>query len=184
MGAQEHPPGSVVPRWRRDAVGAQDLADSGGSYPVPEPAKLALDPDHTPPGVLPGQAHDQRGEFVRYRRASRWPGLAPLGRNQAAVPAQQRAGRHDPPGPQALGHDPGQRGKDRPVSPGHPRSGVWSGAARPPRAAARVSPRPWTMRTGTAARARTTCCDYRARGCVRRGLPGRFDVPVVVGDLL
>jgi hypothetical protein len=37
VGAQEYAPGSVVLRWRRDAVGAQDLADSGGSYPVPEP---------------------------------------------------------------------------------------------------------------------------------------------------
>jgi len=124
VGAQEHAPGSVVPRWRRDAVHPQGLADGGGGYPVAEPAQLALDPDHAPPGVLPGQAHDQRDELVGDRRAARWPGLAPLGRSQALMPAEQRAGSHDPPSTQALGHDPVQRGEDGPVGPGHARSGV------------------------------------------------------------
>ena len=73
VGAQEDAPGFVMPGWRRDAVGAQDLADGGGGHPVAEPAQLALDPDYTPPGVFPGQAHDQRGELVRYRRAARRP---------------------------------------------------------------------------------------------------------------
>jgi hypothetical protein len=45
-------------------VAAEDLADGGGGYPVAEPAQLALDPYHTPPSVLPGQAHDQRDELV------------------------------------------------------------------------------------------------------------------------
>ena len=117
-------PGSVMPRWRRDAVGAQDLADGGGSHPMPEPVQLALDPDHAPPGVLPRQAHDQRDELLRDRRASRRPGLTPLHRHQAPVPAQERAGRHDPPGPQPLRHDPGERGEHGPVGPGHARSGV------------------------------------------------------------
>ena len=53
-----------MPRWRRDAVGAQDLADGGGGHPVAEPVQLALDPDPAPPGVLPGQAHDQRDELM------------------------------------------------------------------------------------------------------------------------
>jgi len=111
-------------RWRRYAVGAQDLPDGGGGHPVPEPAQLALDPDHTPPGVLPGQAHDQRDELVSQRRTARRPGLAPLGRHQPPVPAQQRARSHDPPGPEPLLHDPRQRGENGPISPGHPRSGV------------------------------------------------------------
>jgi hypothetical protein len=111
VGAQEHAPGSVMSRRRRNSVGAQDLADGGGGYPVAEPTQFALDPDHAPPGVLPGQAHDQRDELAGYRRAARWPGLAPLRRYQALVPAQQRAGRHDPPGPQCFRHDPGQRDK-------------------------------------------------------------------------
>ena len=80
VGAQEHPPGPVMPRWRRDAVGAQDLADGKGRHPVPEPAQLALDPDHAPPGVLPGQAHNQLGQVIGYRWAARRPGLAPLRR--------------------------------------------------------------------------------------------------------
>ena len=40
-----------------------EIAESFGvsqptiGYPVTEPAQLALDPDHTPPGVLPGTCH-------------------------------------------------------------------------------------------------------------------------------
>jgi hypothetical protein len=111
-------------RWRRDAVSAQDLADGGGGRPVPEPTQLALDPDHAPPGVLPGQAHDQRDELVRHRRTARRPGLAPFGRYQPPMPAQQRARSHDPRGAQRFRHDPRQRGEHGPIGPGHPRSGV------------------------------------------------------------
>ena len=67
---------------------------------------------------------NQRDELLRYRRAARRPGLAPLRRHQPPVPAQQRAGSHDPPGPQPFRHDPRQRGEDGPVGPGHARSGV------------------------------------------------------------
>jgi hypothetical protein len=70
VGAQEDAPGFVMPGWRRDAVGAQDLADGGGCYPVAEPAQLALDPYYASPGVLPGQPQDQRDELVRNRRAA------------------------------------------------------------------------------------------------------------------
>jgi hypothetical protein len=71
VGAQEDPPRFIIPGWRRDAVGAQYLADGGGSHPVPEPAQLALDPDHAPPGVLPRQAHDQPDKLIRNRRTAR-----------------------------------------------------------------------------------------------------------------
>ena len=37
VGAQEDAPGPVSPRWRRYAVGAQDLPDGGGGHPLPEP---------------------------------------------------------------------------------------------------------------------------------------------------
>ena len=128
MGSQDNSPGSVASRWRRDPVGAQDLADGGGSYPVPGPVQLALDPDHAPPRVLPCQAHDQRDKLLRDRRAARRPGLAPLRRHQppapAPAPAQQRAGSHGPPRPRPCRHDPRQRGEHGPVSPGHARSGV------------------------------------------------------------
>src|SRR2546421_5885352 len=107
VSAKEPPPGSVVRRWRRDAVAAEDLADGGGGYPVAEPAQLALDPYHTPPGVLPGQAHDQRDELVGDWRAARRPRLPPLGRRKALTPAQQRARSHDPPSTQRFRHDPG-----------------------------------------------------------------------------
>jgi hypothetical protein len=83
-----------------------------------------LDPDHAPPGILPRQAQDQRDKLIRNGRASRRPGLAPLRRHQPPVPAQQRAGRHDPPGPQPFRHDPCKSGEHGPVGPGHARSGV------------------------------------------------------------
>ena len=121
MAAQEDPPRLIIPGWRRDAVGPQDLADGGGSYPVPEPAQLALDPDHTPPGVLSRQAHDQPDKLIRNRRTARWSGLTPLRRHQPPVPAQQCAGSHDPPGPQRLRHNPRERGEHGPVGPGHAR---------------------------------------------------------------
>ena len=123
MGAQEGTPGFVAVRWWRDAMSAQDFADSGSRDPVPEPAQLALDPDRSPAPVLPRQPHDQCDEFIRDRRPSRWPGLAPLRRGHAAVPAQQRARGHDPAGPQRLRQDPGERGKHGPLGPRQ----VWPG---------------------------------------------------------
>jgi len=33
VGSQESSPGSVMRGWRRDSVGAQDLADGGGRHP-------------------------------------------------------------------------------------------------------------------------------------------------------
>jgi hypothetical protein len=57
--------------YRRLSVSAQiDVEEI-----VTEPAQLALDPDHAPPGVLPRQAHDQRNKLVGYGRAARRPGL-------------------------------------------------------------------------------------------------------------
>jgi len=35
VSAQEDPPGPIMARWRRNAVGAQDLPDGGGSHPAP-----------------------------------------------------------------------------------------------------------------------------------------------------
>ena len=77
-----------------------------------------------PPGVLPGQAQDQRHELVGDRWTARWSGLAPLCRHQPPVPTQQRAGSHDPTGPQRFRHDPRQRREDSPVGPGHARPGI------------------------------------------------------------
>ena len=123
VGMQEGAPGLVPVRWWRNTMSAQDLADGGGRDPVPEPAQLALDAYHSPAPVLPRQPQDQRDELVRDRRASWWPGLAPLRRSHAAVPAQQRTRGHDPACAQRLRQDPGERGKHGPVTPGQVRPG-------------------------------------------------------------
>jgi len=124
MGAQEGGPGLVVVRRWRDPVSPQDLADGGGGYPVPEPAQLALDPDHSPAPVLPGQPQDQGDELIRERRLSRRPGLPPPRRGQAAVPTQQRTWGHHPARPQRPRQNPGERGKHRPVTPRQARPGI------------------------------------------------------------
>jgi hypothetical protein len=84
-------------------IRSQDLANSGGRDPAAEPAQLALDPYDAPPAVLPGQARHQRYDLVGDPWAPRWLRLAPLRRDQSAMPAQQRARRHDPAPAQRLG---------------------------------------------------------------------------------
>ena len=109
-------------------MGAQYLADGARADPVAEAAQLALDPDHAPAGVVPGQLDDQLGQRAGQRRASRGPGLGPFLRDHAAVPAQQRSRADDPARPQRPGQDPGQRGEHRPIRPVHPRP--WVAAAQ------------------------------------------------------
>jgi hypothetical protein len=75
---------------------------------VPEPAQLALNSDYAPATLLPRQAKDQSDQFVRHRRAPRQHRLVPFRRDQGAVPAQQRARRHDPMGAQPPWQDPGE----------------------------------------------------------------------------
>jgi hypothetical protein len=59
--AQEGAP-AIVSRCRGwYPVGAQDLADGARADPVAEATQLALDPDHAPAGVVPGQLDDQLG---------------------------------------------------------------------------------------------------------------------------
>ena len=64
MGAQEGTPGLVPVRWRRDAMSAQDLADGRGGHPVPDPAQLALDPDHSLTGLRPSPTR-RAGDWLR-----------------------------------------------------------------------------------------------------------------------
>jgi hypothetical protein len=70
------------------------------------------------------------------------------------VAGEQRAGSHDPPDTQALGHDPGQRGEDGSVGPGHTRPGVGPAQHGYFMAQHEYFQRPWP-RTGPAAPART-----------------------------
>ena len=64
---------------------------------------------------------NQRHRIVRDRWTTGRLGLAPLVRDQPAMPPQQRAGGHQPVRPRRLRQDPGQRGQQCPVVPVDPR---------------------------------------------------------------
>jgi len=91
---------------------------------LPEAAWLALDPDHAPAWVVPGQLDDQLGQFTGQRRASRGLGLGPFLRDHAPVPAQQCSRGNDPVRQQCPGQDPGQGSEHRTVCPVDLRPGV------------------------------------------------------------
>jgi hypothetical protein len=96
VGTQEHQPGVIAELRRRDAAGAKNSADGGGRDPESEPAQFTLDPHHSPPVVLPGDAHDQIHQILVDRRTPRAAWLSPLLGHEAPVPTQQRAGGNDP----------------------------------------------------------------------------------------
>ena len=132
---------------------AQVLADGGCRDPVAEPAQLALDPYDAPAAVLPRQAQDQRRELVGDRRASRRLGWRHFA---ATILLCQRSSV-----PGVTIRCRSAFGKRRASAASTARSGhvisAWDspGAGSPPRAGARVSPRPWTPRSGPATPART-----------------------------
>ena len=90
-----------------------------------------------PGGVLPGQPADQLAGLLQDRRASGGVRVGPCVLDQAQVPGERSAGRHDPVQPQ----QPRQGGDHGPVSPGPLRAGNL--AAQDPRAGVPSSPRPW-----------------------------------------
>jgi hypothetical protein len=70
---------------------------------VAEAEELALDAPVPAARVLHGQLLDQLADLIRDRRASGGVRVGPFARDQAPVPAEQRAGRHDPVQPEAFG---------------------------------------------------------------------------------
>ena len=62
-----------------------------------------MDAPVSPPRVLPGQPLDQLTDLLRDRRASRGVRVGPLVLDQAPVPGEQGAGRHDPVQPKVPG---------------------------------------------------------------------------------
>jgi hypothetical protein len=75
-----------------------------------EAEELALDTPVAPARVLPGQPLDQLTELLRDRRASRGVRVSPFLLDQASVPGEQGAGRHDPVRPKVPGQLPRQGG--------------------------------------------------------------------------
>jgi len=76
-----------------------------------------LDALVSPPRVLPGQPPDQLANLLRDRRAPRGTRIGPLVLDDAPVPGEQGAGRHDPVQPKVPGQQPCQGGDHGPVGP-------------------------------------------------------------------
>ncbi len=79
--------------------------------------EFALDTPVSPPRVLSGQLYGQLANLIADQRASRLVRIGPLLLDQPPVPGQQRARRHDPMQPKALGQQPRQRGDHSTVGP-------------------------------------------------------------------
>jgi hypothetical protein len=151
-------------RWPR-----RTLADGGGGDPVAGPAQLALDPDRAPPGVLPGQAHDQRGELAGTGGPAAWAAAtwAPHGADASAAACQEsRSARH------AAVFGVILVSAARTARPVQDMRGL--GLVRRSTATSWRSVRissPWTRRTGPAARASTAPSPAAGRPARRTPMP-------------
>ncbi|MGW2221715.1 hypothetical protein ACWCSD_42595, partial [Nonomuraea sp. NPDC001684] len=74
----------------------QDPADRAFSNPMAEPEQFAPDTPVPPAGTLPGQPDHQITQRIRDRRTPGRVRVGPALADQAAVPGQQGARRHDP----------------------------------------------------------------------------------------
>jgi hypothetical protein len=113
----------VVSVWRFGAGGIEDPADRGGAGPVAGLEQLALDRLVSPAAVLGGETLDERGDLGAGRRPSRAVRVGLLLGDQAAVPAQDGAGRDQPVRPQLMWQEPDERGQHCPVGPVQARPG-------------------------------------------------------------
>jgi hypothetical protein len=90
---------------------------------VVEPGQFAVDPAVAPAGVVRGHPQHQLPDG----RSGRWPAAAagdgPAAADQVAVPAKDRVGGDEQPGPAAAWDESAQRGLDGPVGPGWAGSG-------------------------------------------------------------
>ena len=120
LGGEELPPGRVRPPRRRAKLrGGKDPADRALPHAIAECKHFALDPAVPPGGILRGEADHQLADLDSDRRSARPVREGPLPGDQPPVPAQQRAGRHQPKSAQPA-REPGQRGKNRSVGPVQP----------------------------------------------------------------
>src|SRR5665811_772595 len=73
LGPEELGPGRAGPSWGgTEPRSPEQVPDRRRSHPDAELAKLALDPDTAPAGVLPGQPEDERTDLG----IERWPAWA------------------------------------------------------------------------------------------------------------
>ena len=122
---KERPPGLPRPPGSRvDAGVLEDLPHRRRRQLVSQPGQLAVDAPVPPARVVPRHLRHQRTDRLRSARPSRTaPRIRPPPLDQVGVPAQQGPRGDDQAylAEAARGQQPGQRGQDRPVSPGQPR---------------------------------------------------------------
>ena len=107
LGGQELPPGRRCPAGRgREPGCGQDPPDGSRADAIAEAEELTLDAPVPPPRVLTGQPPDQLADLLWDRRTSGGVRVGPLVLDDAPVPGEQGAGRHDPVQPQVPGQQP------------------------------------------------------------------------------
>ena len=134
-------------RGGSEAVAAKDVGDASLRHRNAELLQLADDAQVAPPGVLPGEAHDQLDGLV----GKGWPAgpavrVGPASADQSAMPAEDRLGRNEERRPPLAWDQLGQGGDERPVRPGEAGTGDLAAGARPVGGEARGSRRPWRRR--------------------------------------
>jgi hypothetical protein len=122
---QELAPGRSGPSWgRTEASDPEQGADRRRTDMDPELAKLALDPDAAPAGVLPGQPEDERTDrgIERWPACATGPAVGPLPPHELAVPPEEGR-RGDEVGDPAVTRDnPARRREQDTVARTQPRS--------------------------------------------------------------
>jgi len=115
--SEELAPGQSGAPWCGPEAGsAEDPPDRARSDPDPELAELSLDPDASPPRVLPPETDNEIGHLTtQWRPAGDSSPVGPLASHELAVPPQQRLGRDHERGPSIPGEGPARRREERPI---------------------------------------------------------------------
>jgi hypothetical protein len=96
----------------------QNRPDRGRAHPDAQLAQLTLDPHTTPPGILPGQAHNQPAHYrIKRRPTQKAVPVTPLPPQQLAMPAKQRLRRNQEHRPTIPRQQPARSGQQQPVAP-------------------------------------------------------------------
>ena len=111
------------PRGGTESRTPERGADRRRSDADPELAKLALDPDTAPAGVLPGQPEDERTDLGidRWPARTTVPALGPLPAHELAVPPEEGRRGHEEGDPALRRDDPTRGGEQDPIDDMEPR---------------------------------------------------------------
>jgi hypothetical protein len=115
LGPQElRPGGTLAPRSGTEAVSTKNPSDGRRAHPDADLPQFSLDPEVTPPRVLPGEAEHECPDVWIDRRTSRLArgAVGPLPPDEFAVPPEQRLGRDEEGGPPVPRKDVSRGGEE------------------------------------------------------------------------